>query len=197
MVLTDISAFKKTHRPVYLALGNFDGVHYGHQQLLANVAKKAHECHGIATALIFDPHPAYILQPDRVPQMLTTFPEKALLFKRQGMDVLIKCDFTHEIAQWSALEFVKKILIDAIAVSEVFIGFNYSFGHKGLGTSKTMEDCGIRFNFGVNIQPPVLINGEIVSSTLVRRYLQCGDYRAANILLGRRYIPEDKIAINI
>lgn len=186
-IIRDINNFISNGKPLYLALGNFDGVHRGHQKLINELVSRSRANRGQAAAFIFEPHPAKVLNPDRAPKMLATPERQAELFEEAGLDVLIYNAFTREIACWSPEEFVEKILVKRLQVKEAFIGFNYSFGHKGAGTPQMLEQLGSKFNFKVNIIPPVKNGDEVVSSSLVRQALDRGDIELAHRMLG--YYP--------
>jgi riboflavin kinase / FMN adenylyltransferase len=183
-VIREVENYKKSVLPVYLALGNFDGIHLGHQRLLSDCVSKAHANNGISAAFIFDPHPSHFLSPDQVPRILTDVPSKSILLEQLGIDMLILNTFTPEISHWSPREFIENILVKSLSVREVFVGFNYSFGHKGLGTPEMLKELGSEYGFAVNIIPPVIVNGNVVSSTLIRRAFIAGDVKAVQNLLG-------------
>lgn len=185
-----IENFSDKKRPVYLALGNFDGVHKGHQSLISSLVQKASSNDGQAVAFIFEPHPAQVLRPDHAPRLLITPGRKARLLEKMGLDVLIYTPFTLDIAAWSPDQFVTQILLDDLQVREVFVGFNYTFGHRGAGTPDLLQHMGGKLGFGVNIIAPVKYNGETISSSLVRKYLEKGDITTAYKLLGYHPVLE-------
>ncbi|MFA7078477.1 MAG: bifunctional riboflavin kinase/FAD synthetase [Syntrophomonas sp.] len=185
-----IENFQDRTRPVYLALGNFDGVHKGHQVLIQAVVDKAAAHGGQSLAFIFEPHPAQVLIPERAPRLLLTPYHKAAFLEKQGMDTLIYTPFTHEIARWSPQQFVEKILITGLNVREVFVGFNYSFGHRGAGTPELLQQIGEQMGFKVNIIAPVEFAGEPISSSLIRKSLEDGDITNAYNMLGYHPIIE-------
>src|SRR5665647_924736 len=125
-----IENFHDKSKPIYLALGNFDGVHKGHQSLIQAMIEKTAVNKGQALAFIFEPHPAQVLMPEREPRLLLTPHRKANLLGKIGLDVLIYNPFTPEIASWSPEQFIEEILIGALQICEVFVGFNYTFGHR-------------------------------------------------------------------
>lgn len=171
-------------KPLILALGNFDGVHLGHKILISKVVERAHATQGTAAAFIFDPHPASILTPNKAPWMLVTNEQKAELLQQLGLDLLIYHSFSSEIARWSPEEFVRKILVDRLNTHEVFVGFNYSFGHLGAGTPELLNTLGIKYGFQTNIIPPVILADEVVSSSLIRTCLEHGENNKAYHMLG-------------
>jgi len=188
-----IENFQKDDRPLYLALGNFDGVHKGHQSLIKGLVDKAAANGGLSVAFIFEPHPAQVLVPDRAPRLLLTSGRKAELLEKMGLDMLIYTPFTLEIAAWPPEQFVKKILIDTLQVREVFVGFNYTFGHRGAGTPEDLEHLGQESGFGVNIIPPVTYKDEPISSSLVRKALESGDVITAYNMLGYHPVIEGMV----
>ncbi|MGI5920621.1 MAG: bifunctional riboflavin kinase/FAD synthetase [Syntrophomonadaceae bacterium] len=183
-VINGIENYITNDKPVYLALGNFDGVHLGHKYLIDATVARAHEQNGIAAALIFEPHPAAVLFPDKAPKLLITQARKTELLEELGLDVLIYTPFTLEIARWSPEQFVTSILINTLRIKEAFVGFNYSFGNRGSGTPELLAELGHKYGIGVNIIPPVTVNGETVSSSLIRQAILAGNISLARAMLG-------------
>jgi riboflavin kinase/FMN adenylyltransferase len=186
-IIRELDSFKTTDAPVYLALGNFDGVHKGHQQLINKLVEKARLNEGTAAAFIFEPHPIQVLNPAQAPDLINTAAIKAQLLQQLGIDVLIYHSFTPQIAQCSPRQFVEEYLLARLGVQEVFIGFNYSFGYKGAGTPELLEAYGTEYGFAVNIIAPVEVEGVTVSSTFIRKMLSEGNIAKARTLLG--YYP--------
>jgi riboflavin kinase/FMN adenylyltransferase len=186
-IIRELNNYVPIGKPLLLALGNFDGVHCGHQKVITALVERAHTIQGTAAAFIFDPHPATILTPNRVPRMLVTAGRKAELLQKLGLDLLIYQSFSLEMARWSPEEFVKRILVDRIQICEVFVGFNYSFGYRGAGTPGLLETLGRKYGFQAHIMPPVIIADEVVSSSLVRVCLEHRDISQAYHMLG--YYP--------
>lgn len=187
-VVYEIENYQPTGQELFLALGNFDGVHRGHQSLINRVIERKTEAGGIGAAFIFEPHPAQLLIPDRMPRLLANPQRKAQLLKRTGLDLLIYNQFSREIASLTPEQFVQHFLVERLHIKEVFVGFNYSFGYKGLGTPQTLEYLGSQYGFGVNIIDPVKINDELVSSSLIRQALEQGEISQATQMLGYRPI---------
>lgn len=183
-VIREVENYRNDGRSLYLALGNFDGVHLGHQQLLRELVEKACSEGGRAAAFIFEPHPSRVLAPERAPNLLVTAERKAELLREAGLDVLIYNSFTMEMAQTSPREFALRILVNQLGVRQVYVGFNYTFGHKGAGTPEMLEELGREYGFGVRVIPSVEVDGEVVSSSLIRSYLERGEIEAAGKLLG-------------
>ena len=180
----EVENYKPDRQELFLALGNFDGVHRGHQSLINRVVERKTAAGGIGAAFIFEPHPAQLLIPDRMPLLLATPQRKAKLLESMGLDLLIYNQFTREIASLTPEQFVQHFLVERLHVKEVFVGFNYSFGYKGLGTPETLQQLGIQYGFEVHIIEPFKIDGELVSSSAVRQALEEGKISQASRMLG-------------
>ena len=186
-VIRGIENYRSKAHPVCLALGNFDGVHKGHQLLIRTTVEKAASRGGESVAFIFDPHPTQVLAPDKAPRLLITPDRKAELLEKIGLDTLIYAPFTREIAVWPPLEFVQRILIARFQVSQVCVGFNYTFGHRGAGTPEMLKQFGEQLGFEVEIMDPVVYGGEPISSSMIRKAMEDGDIDTAYQMLG--YYP--------
>lgn len=167
-----------------LALGNFDGVHLGHQQLLLQGLQKARDMRTHFSVLLFDPHPLKVLFPDRKLELLTGKEERLLLLEKMGVDQVFLFPFTMGFADTTPREFIEKILLK-IGVVHVFVGFNYSFGSHGKGTPKDLQNYGNEYHFGVSIIQAQKFNDKVISSTEIRRYLHHGDIDMAKQMMGR------------
>ena len=188
-----VDHYKKRSQGLYLALGNFDGVHIGHKQLIDQAVKKAKDNQGLSAAFIFEPHPSKILHPEKAPQMLITAEKKASLLQAIGLDILIYQHFNRDIAGWTPEHFAEEILVGKLGVKEVFVGFNYSFGYKGRGNPEILAALGRKWGFGVNIIDPVQFDGQLVSSSLIRQLLNKGDIKNAAVLLGYQPLLEAQV----
>lgn len=177
----------KTSGPLCLALGNFDGVHLGHQRLIEECVTFAREQNGVAAAYIFEPHPAKVIKPALAPKLLVTADRKAELLAALGLDLLIYTPFTSEVAQSSPEEFVRNILVEKLNVRQVVIGFNYSFGYRGAGTPELLVEMGRQYGFNVRIVEPVEVGGQVVSSSSIRQAMEDGNIELATAMLG--YFP--------
>ncbi|MBO8158310.1 bifunctional riboflavin kinase/FAD synthetase [Thermosyntropha sp.] len=186
-IVREIYNLPSYDKPLYLALGNFDGIHVGHQKLIGQAIEQAHSNNGLAAAFIFDPHPSRVINPSKAPKLLLSKERKAEMLENMGLDVLIYNSFTDEISKWTPEEFVKKVIVDRIKAKEVFVGFNYSFGHKGIGNPELLKSLGELYGFKVNVVPPVEVGGQIASSSLVRTLLLEGEIKEAHKILG--YYP--------
>ncbi|MGE5454688.1 MAG: bifunctional riboflavin kinase/FAD synthetase [Methylocystaceae bacterium] len=175
------------HGKLHLALGNFDGVHLGHQILLNQAKTQAKTQGGKSGVLIFEPHPLKVLAPQMAPRLLATPERKLELFAALGLDEVIIADFNHEVAGWLPGYFVNEILLGKLGIAGAYVGFNYNFGHKGAGDSALLATYGQENGFQVEVIPPVKINDTVVSSTIIRNCLEQGEVDIARLLLG--YTP--------
>ena len=175
------------HRSV-LAIGNFDGIHLGHQAILKATVGRAKTMHAVATALTFDPSPRKVLRPDSAPPRLSTNAQRMEWFSIVGLEAAIVLPFTLELAALSPDEFVAGILVRDLQVKAVLVGQNFRFGHKQAGDVHLLSELGQKYKFEVEILPPVFYRGEVVSSTIIRREITEGDVAHAARLLGRPFV---------
>ena len=174
-------------RGAVLAIGNFDGVHRGHQALLRTAADVARELGAPAGALIFEPHPREFFHPEEPHFRLTPLPQKLPLFEAVGLDLAVVLPFDPELAALTAEDFIARVLVGALAARHVVIGYDFYFGRNRAGTPETMRAAGARDGFGVTVIPPAAEDGEVFSSSSTRLHLAQGDVRGAARLLGRRW----------
>ncbi len=170
-----------------VALGNFDGVHKGHQQLISRTVEKAEE-KGIKSAVFtFSNHPKSLIPGGKKIKNIIYSDEKAALIERLGVDYLFNIEFNETIQKMEPADFVEKLLVDKFKAEEVFCGFNYRFGYKAAGSVELLKECGKRLGFSVNVIDPVIIDGEVVSSTLIRGLIKSGEVDECYKYLGRNY----------
>jgi len=176
--------------PVAVTIGNFDGVHAGHRQLLHEVTRAAAEKNLQPAVLTFDPHPASIVAPHRAARLLTTQAERCSLLAREGIEYVLVLPFTREVSHWTPEQFVERVLVNALRARVVIVGDNFRFGHDQAGDVRVLAQLGERFGFGTRIVPPVKRRGRIVSSSEIRRAVEAGNVPLAGRLLGRAYALE-------
>ncbi|MCX8528624.1 MAG: bifunctional riboflavin kinase/FAD synthetase [Rhodoluna sp.] len=171
-----------------VTIGKFDGVHLGHQALLADLIEISEE-HGIASVVVtFDRHPDALLNPDALKQAITGPIQKQFLIREAGADALLTLTFDEALANLSPEEFVKKVLVDGLKARWVLVGADFRFGSKGSGNVDALIALGQKFGFRVTVVQPVVVDGEVVSTTLVREVLDRGDIAKAAELLGRPHL---------
>ncbi len=176
----------RSPRPV-LTIGNFDGQHIGHRQLLAAVVRDAREHGGTPTVLTFDPHPAVVLNPDVTFKFLTSPSDKLAWCEAQGVEQLVVLPFSKAFAALSPEEFVFSILRDGLGIQALCVGGHFVFGKDRAGTVETLRALAAQARFRVRLMPPVRCRGAVVSSTRVRQCVRAGEMERAEAYLGRPY----------
>ncbi len=190
-ILTQITAWQGGRTAI--ALGEFDGVHLGHQRLVHRAMQDAREKDACSLVYTFANHPMTIFSPEKAPAHLQTLEEKKACFASMGVGALLLEPFTREYAAQSPETYVKQ-MVAALHPVSVVIGFNYSFGCRGEGKAADMQAFGKKYGFDVAVIDAVDYEGEAVSSTRIRRCLQAGEAEKARRMLGRPYILSGTIA---
>jgi riboflavin kinase/FMN adenylyltransferase len=174
----------KDLRRTAVVIGNFDGVHLGHQRVLATASQIAAERGLMVVAVTFDPHPMAVLRPEHAPVTLTTIEERAALLGEAGAEAVLVLPFSREIASWSPQEFIARVLVDLLHVAAVVVGASFRFGSRASGDVATLTAAGAEQDFTVD---GVELDGgpQVWSSTYVRTCLAAGDVAGAAEALGR------------
>ena len=173
--------------PTVVALGNFDGVHKGHQQIIGRTVKSA-EAAGLKSAVFtFSNHTRTLLKNLPAVKNILYPEEKAAVMEGMGIDYMFNIPFTKEVMSMSPERFVKEILVDAFRIREAYCGFNYSFGYKAQGTSEVLMHEGLKHGFGIHVQEPYMIDGIVVSSTYIRQLISEGRMEECTRFMGRMY----------
>jgi riboflavin kinase/FMN adenylyltransferase len=170
-----------------LAIGNFDGIHLGHQAILRATVERARALNAVSTALTFDPSPRKVLRPESAPLRLSTNAQRMEWFNALGLEAVVVLPFTLDLARLSPEEFVEQILVRDLHAKAILVGEDFKFGHKQAGNAKLLSELGKLHGFEVVIVPPVLYRREVVSSTIIRREVAAGDVSHAARLLGRPF----------
>ena len=191
-IIRDLGKLQRHPYPV-VALGNFDGVHLGHRAVLKAAMDRARAAGGTAFALTFDPLPEKVLFPERAPKLILTPEDRLELLRISGLDAVLVLDFTHELSQVEARDFVHDYLLSRIGAREVVVGHSQSFGHKRRGNAALMVELGGEFGFDTTVVGPVKATGLEVSSTKVRELIASGDLRSAAKLLGRHHFLHGEV----
>ena len=175
-------------------IGNFDGMHVGHQQIVRGVVERAAELGRPSTVITFHPHPLSIVAPDRVPKQILTIAQKEELLRSLGVDALLIVPFSHEFSRWTADKFIQEFLVNALQVREVRIGRDFCFGAGREGNLEKLTAAGARFGFDVMGVEDIKVRGMRVSSSIVRDAISKGTMRLVNLALGRNYFIDGRVA---
>ncbi len=168
-----------------LTLGNVDGVHRGHQEILRSVVATARAIGGDAVALTFHPHPTAVVAPAHAPRLITDWRARIERIAAMGIGATIVQRFTRTFSEVSAEDFVRRFLVDGLGVHTVVVGHRVTFGHNRAGRADTLRQLGARCGFAVEVIGPVAVDGVLVSSSAVRRAIAAGELALAGALLGR------------
>jgi len=179
-------------RPV-VTLGNFDGVHLGHQEIVRRAVAHARACGEVPVAVTFHPHPVAVLRPERAPLLLTTLRQRVTMLAQGGIEVVFVQHFTRRYADVTAEEFVRAHLVERLRASHLVVGYRVGFGHGRSGNAELLAALGKRYGFGVEVVSPVTVSGLTVSSSAVRQAVREGNLDAAERMLGRRYSVEGRV----
>jgi len=175
-------------------IGNFDGMHVGHQAIVRGITERARELGRPSAVITFDPHPLSVVAPDRIPKQILTLSQKEELLRDLEVDALLIVPFTHEFSRWTADRFIEEFLVGALKVAEVRIGRDFCFGAGREGNLRKLEEAARRFGFEARGVEDVRVRGVRASSSIVRDAVSKGAIRAANLVLGRTYSIDGRVA---
>ena len=181
--------------PCSIALGNFDGVHVGHQALISKAVEKAREIGIKSGVFTFSNHPKNLFTGENTVKNIIYQEEKAELIASLGVDFLFNIPFTWEISRMDPVSFIDRLLVDKMNMREAFCGFNYRFGYKAAGNPQTLRKEGLEKGYNVNEIPPVTIDGDVVSSTLIRGLIKAGEMEECEKYLGRKYSIAGEVVV--
>jgi riboflavin kinase/FMN adenylyltransferase len=173
--------------PSLLSIGNFDGVHAGHREILSAVVADAHARNALALAVTFDPHPEQFLRPDRAPQLITPLDERLRLLAGTGIDAVLVLRFDAALSHLTPREFVETILVAALNTTGIHEGENFRFGCRAAAGISELAEFGREFGFAVTAHKAVQVRGLEVSSSAIRAFVAQGDMRRARWMLGRPF----------
>jgi len=171
--------------PAVISVGNFDGVHRGHQAVLAQVVRRANEQGARSLAVTFEPHPTRILRPDVAPRLITPLPRKLELLAATGLEATLVLPFSRDLSLTPPRKFAEEILGRRLRALEVHEGANFHFGHKAQGDVRRLAEYGREAGYEVKIYPEMKVRGDKVSSSRIRELLKQGRVARARQLLGR------------
>jgi riboflavin kinase/FMN adenylyltransferase len=192
-IIKGIENLKRPFISPVVTLGNFDGVHLGHQEIFKRVKEEALKIHGESVVITFEPHPLKVLAPEKFLPLLTPFRKKMMLIEKSGIDTVLCIEFSFAFSEISPTEFIKSILVGKVKVKRVIIGYNYHFGKGQRGDAQTLIEVGKVFDFEVEVVKPLKVGQTIVSSSKIRDLIQGGKVEVASGLLGRYYLISGKV----
>jgi riboflavin kinase/FMN adenylyltransferase len=176
----------------WLTIGSFDGVHLGHQQIIQSLVLGAKKAGVPSVVVTFFPHPQFILRGESRPYYLTLPEKRAQLFADLGVDFVFTYPFNERISRLSALEFIFG-LYQAFQFQELLIGYDFALGKDREGDGDRLKEIGLELGYKVQVIPPYLVAGELVSSSLIRQFIRDGEIRLANQLMGRKFSIQGKV----
>lgn len=188
MILIErIEDLERDYPYVVVALGTFDGVHLGHQEILGRVVQRARQERGTAVVFTFARHPLEVVNPSKAPPLITPLPIKQEIVRALGVDLLVAVTFTPFLADTPPRDFVKTYLVDRLRARCVCVGYDFAFGKARAGSPETLRMLGEEHQFGLEVIPPKTVDGQVVSSTLIRGLVSRGELLRAARYLGRPY----------
>ena len=186
-ILQSISQIKEKLPHPAVTIGNFDGVHLGHREIFRRVRELALEREGVSVVITFAPHPLQVFSPDAGLKLITSVREKRSLIKASGIDYLLEIPFDLDFAALSAVDFVERVLVGAIGMEQLVIGYDYAFGRGREGDVTLLRQLGERHGFSVEVLEPISNGATVYSSTAVRKMVSEGDVKGVVSVLGRHY----------
>src|SRR5271170_3267361 len=186
-IIRAANEFATGSRKVCLAIGVFDGVHLGHQQIIRQTIADARQHDAVAVVLTFDRHPNSVVAPDKVPSLIYSPAQKLRAIESLGADALLLIPFDKKFSQQTGEEFVRSLTRDFGKIHSICVGANFVFGHKRSGNVALLKRLGGEIGFQVHGLAAVSLDGEIVSSTRIRETIRAGNFDAASQMLGRAY----------
>ena len=192
-VFRDIEDFRRPELKTVVTMGNFDGLHLGHQALVANAVAEAKRCRTQSSVFTFDPHPLKLLAPERAPQMIVNQRDKMDMLKALGVDVVIVQCFDRRFASIDAEDFVRRYLIERLNLSKIWLGRDLRFGRARAGDAEDLTRWGISLGFSVGIVEPILVQGKRISSSRIRQLIEQGRVDEVQPMLGRYHFISGSI----
>jgi riboflavin kinase/FMN adenylyltransferase len=193
MIYRSLAAIPPDFGPCAITIGNFDGVHLGHQRIFKRVIEIARAEGWRSAVLTFDPHPTKLVAPQNTPPLLTTPETRARLMEEMGIDEILIVPFDSQIAHLPPEDFARDILVNKLKAHAIFVGENFRFGFKAAGDTQLLEALGDRYSFETETIPTVACRGKKISSTEIRRAIGSGAVSQAWRMLGRPYALEGDV----
>lgn len=192
-IIQGLENIKRSFKRPVVTIGNFDGVHLGHQRIFERVKQESLRLGAESIVITFEPHPLKILSPQNFVPILTPFKMKMKFIEEAGIETALCIQFSSSFSKISAQEFIKTILVEKLNIKKIIIGYNYQFGNDKKGDVKTLLEAGRSFNFETEVIEALKIDNIVVSSSKIRELIKNGDIEKASRLLGRDYIIIGKV----
>lgn len=186
-VLRAIDELRSLPGSTHLSIGVFDGLHIGHQAVIGRALESSRQTSGNAVVVTFDPHPVRVLRPEKAPRLLTSTRHKVKLIEKLGVDAVLLLDFTLEFSRTPPETFIEKLVRASNRLSQICVGQEWTFGADRSGSIRLLEEMAPKLGFQVVSVPPVLVGDRVISSTLIRSAVECGDLESAAKYLGRDF----------
>ncbi len=187
-IIQGIENLKGQIRNPVVTLGNFDGIHIGHQRIFQKVIDNAKRMNGESVVITFDPHPLKILSPEQCPPLLTPFRKKMMFMEKTGVEKVLCIRFTKAFSEMAPHDFIKQILMEKIHAKKIIIGYNYRFGKGKSGTADSLKKICSSFGIEVEVVDALVVDDIPVSSSKIRELIRDGEVEKASKLLGRDYL---------
>jgi riboflavin kinase/FMN adenylyltransferase len=184
--------FRPFDKPV-VTLGSFDGVHLGHQAIIKRLIEKSKEKKRVGLVVTYEPHPQSVVAPLDAPGLLTTLEEKLKLFEESGVEETVVMNFDEQLREYSAEEFVEKILVDRLDVGDLVIGEDHAFGKNRTGKIDLLRETSSKYNFKLEVVPAIYVDDKRVSSSRIRKELKAGEFAKVIVMLGHGYPISGKV----
>ncbi|MFQ5354213.1 MAG: bifunctional riboflavin kinase/FAD synthetase [Thermodesulfobacteriota bacterium] len=191
-VIKKESSFRSEVAPV-VTLGNFDGIHLGHQKILSSVVKRAQSLNAPGMVYTFDPHPLKVVAPHKCPPLILGLEDKIALVEASGIDFFVLARFTRELAALHPRDFAEEVLAGRLGAREVCVGKDFSFGRGRSGDISSLKEFGGKLGFSVRPIPPCTRGGLVVSSSRIRGLILAGEVKMAAALLGRPFFIRGRV----
>lgn len=192
-IINGVNRLPAVKKPLFVALGNFDGVHRGHQVILKRLVDRAKNLGGSSAVLLLNPHPVIALGKEKPIDLLTDIADRSEIMAKIGLDYLVVIPFTEQFSSLTPEQFVKQMLVESFSAKGVFIGENYRFGRQGSGSAATLRYWGNQFDFSVDVIPLLSYRGREVSSSLIRSLLLSGAVGEAADYLNYFFFRQGKV----
>ena len=192
-VIRDLDTLREPPCRTVLTIGNFDGVHLGHREIFRRVVHKARAIKGTAVVMTFEPHPLRLLAPEKAPLRLNTPEEKVRLLAASCIDLLIVLNFTRELAEMPAEDFIREILVHKLGIRHLIVGYDYAFGRDRQGDPAFLAGQSRLHDFTLEVLDPIMADQQTYSSTAIRQILHEGRVADAIKVLGRNFTLDGEV----